>query len=416
MRTSCLKEQSISISKLIAERLVDLPYIENIAVSPTNRSPSRGTAPWNPISLADGIPGIWVLFAEWDRLEPDRGWKESIHQHLLSLYRAMPLRIPDISLYSGVTGIAYGLFIASDDRTNYKQALSQLNQYIASQFTEGRKIPGLDSLDVVSGLCGVARYVLEASRYDDRMREIAVPLITNIIGESQSMIDAVLCGMDRQVQHGIAHGLAGILALLVTALHKQVEVENLQHTIHRIADYLALQIREDRYGRFWPISSKPSCSYRSEEEETRQIEGWCHGTLGVSLTLLRAGIYCSNEGWKKVAAEAAGSTFRLGENELGSMTPSFCHGLAGLLHLANHLHALCDIHEASLFADRVASRLMKMFDESSPFGYRDQEDTVCTDNPGLLQGAVGIALSLLDYGKRDDPIYLGKWRELFLMS
>ena len=218
MRTSCLKEQSISISKFIAERLVDLSYIENIATSPANHSPSRGTAPWNPISLADGIPGLWVLFAEWDRLEPDRGWKESIHQHLLSLYRAVPLRIPEISLFSGVTGVAYGLFIASDDRTNYTQTLSQLNQYITSQFAEGRTIPGLDSLDVVSGLCGVARYVLEASRYDDGMREIAVPLITNIIGESQSMIDAVLCGMDRQVQHGIAHGLAGILALLVTAL------------------------------------------------------------------------------------------------------------------------------------------------------------------------------------------------------
>lgn len=385
-------------------------------MNPANHSPSRGGAPWNPISLADGIPGIWVLFAEWDRLEPEGGWKQSIHQHLLSLYRAMPLRIPDISLFSGVTGVAYALFIASDNQTNYTKTLSQLNQYITSQLAEGRTIPGMDSLDVVSGLCGAARYVLETYRYDDRMREIAAPLITNIIKESVTMIDSELYGMDVQVQNGLAHGLAGILALLITADHQQVEVENLQHTIHRIADYLAQQTREDHYGRFWPVSSQTSGLYRNEKKETRQIEGWCHGTLGISLTLLRAGIQFSNKDWKKIAAEAAGSVFSFGENELGSMTPSYCHGLAGLLHLANHFYTLCDIPEASLFAEKVASRLMYMFDESSPFGYRDQEDTVYTDNPGLLQGAVGIALSLLDYGKRDDPMYLGKWRELFLIS
>lgn len=416
MRTSCLQEQSIRISKFIAERLVDLSYIENITKSPENHSPSRGAAPWNPISLADGIPGIWVLFAEWDRLEPDRGWKQSIHQHLLSLYRAMPLCIPDISLFSGVTGVAYGLFMASDDHKNYTKTRSQLNQYIASQFKAGRTIPGLDSLDVVSGLCGVARYVLETYRYDDGMCEIAVPLMTNIIKESATMIDSAIYGTDRQVQNGLAHGLAGILALLVTADHKHVEVENLQHTIHRIANYLVQQTREDQYGRFWPISSNTSGLAQNEKKEARQIEGWCHGTLGISLTLWRAGVQCGNEDWKKLAAEAAGSAFRLGERELGFMTPSFCHGLTGLLHLANHFHRLCDIPEASLFAEKVALRLMYMFDESSPFGYRDQEDTVCTDNPGLLQGAVGIALSLLDYGKRDDPMYLGKWREVFLMS
>ncbi|MEK4114765.1 lanthionine synthetase C family protein [Paenibacillus sp. FSL W8-0919] len=410
-----MKEQSIRISKFIAERLIDLPYIEKIAMSPANHSPSRGSAPWNPISLADGIPGIWALFAEWDRLEPGQGWKGAIHQHLLSLYKATPLRTPDISLFSGVTGVAYGLFIASDDRTNYSQALSQLNQYITSQYVE-RPILGLDSLDVIRGLCGIARYVLEASGYDEDMRDIAVPLIMNIVGKSGAMMDDIRSGMDQLVHHGMAHGLAGTLALLVTALHKSVEVENLQHTIHRIAHYMVQQIREDRYGRFWPMSSRPGSSYRSEGEEIRQIEGWCHGTLGISFALLRAGIHCNNEGWKRVAAEAAGSAFRLGEKELGSMTPSFCHGLAGLLQLANHWHALCDIREASLFSDKVASRLVKMFDESCPFGYRDQEDAISTDNPGLLQGAVGIALSLLDYGKRDDPMYLGKWRELFLMS
>ncbi|MDR9857743.1 lanthionine synthetase C family protein [Paenibacillus sp. VCA1] len=412
-----LKEQSVIISRCIAQRVVHLPFIENAVMKSANLSPSRGQAPWNPASLADGIPGIWLLFAEWDQLEPENGWKERIHHHVLSLFENMALRTSDLTLFSGVTGLSYGLLIASDQRSNYSQARANLNYVIASHFTNHTlEASGLDALEIINGLSGAGRYILE-SYQDEGICEIAEPFFAMLVKEAHSFMDGIRSSAPDTIRLGMAHGLAGTLALLVTALHKGFEVEGLHIAIDRMADYLAQQIRRDRFGLYWPVSPGRNQQWSKEErEETREIEGWCHGTLGISVTLMRAGIICGREPWKALADEAARSVFRVGDDELNAMTPSFCHGLAGLLHLSNFVYNLSGNEEAALFSDRVAGKLIRMFDESLPFGYQDLEDAVSIDNPGLLQGAVGIALSLLDYGRWDDPKYLGKWKEVFLVS
>lgn len=417
MMSSHLKAQSAQISRSIAERVANLSYIESIVKKPENVSPSRGEAPWNPASLADGIPGIWVLFAEWDHLEPEKEWKTLIHQHVLSLTRGLAFSTPDLSLFAGITGLAYGLLLASDNRTNYKQARANLNHYIARHLVSTElEVARWKSLEVVHGFSGAGRYILECSE-DEGIRDIVEPFFAMLIAEVNSSMKDISCGQSEMVQLGIAHGLAGILALFITALHEGCKVDGLQSVINNIANYLTKQVRRDRFGLYWPISSDRYFLLKDGEEETREIEGWCHGTLGIAVTLLRAGIICDNDHWAAVAKEAASSAFRLGDHELNSMTPSFCHGLAGLLQLSNSIYALSGgNNEAAMFSDIVADKLVNRFDESVPFGYQDMEDRLSLDNPGLLQGAVGIALSLLDYGRRDDPQYSGKWRELFLIA
>ncbi|MEK3731964.1 MULTISPECIES: lanthionine synthetase C family protein [Paenibacillus] len=411
-----LKEQSVRISRSIAERVANLSYIESIVKKPENMSPSRGDAPWNPASLADGIPGIWVLFAEWDHLEPEKEWRMLIHQHVLSLTKDLTFSTPNLSLFAGITGLSYGLLLASDNRTHYRQAMTNLNHYIVRHLaTTILEASQWNALEVVNGLSGAGRYILECSQ-DEGIRDIADLFFSMLIAEASSCMEDISCSRTEVVQLGVAHGLAGILALFTTALHKGFEVDGLQAVIHNIADYLAKHVRRDRFGLYWPISSERHFSLNDGEEESREIEGWCHGTLGIAVTLLRTGLICDNDHWKAIAQEAAGSVFKLGDYELNSMTSSFCHGLAGLLQLSNSIYALCGSKDAALFSDIVADKLVNRYDESVPFGYQDMEDRVLLDSPGLLQGAVGIALSLLEYGRRDDPQYSGKWRELFFIA
>lgn len=65
---------------------------------------------------------------------------------------------------------------------------------------------------------------------------------------------------------GLAHGITGVLALLVTALQKKIKVEGLHEAIKHIADFLLIQIQEDQYGWYWPVNSQAFSMNKREKK------------------------------------------------------------------------------------------------------------------------------------------------------
>ncbi|WP_431089752.1 lanthionine synthetase C family protein [Paenibacillus sp. 8b26] len=416
-----LQGRSVEISKYIAQKLTDLSYTEKIVIHTNNLSPSRGVAPWNPGSLADGVPGVLVLLAEWGYLEPDQYWAEHVHTQLLYLHSNSLLLLPHTSLYYGTTGVAYGILLASNNRANYNQLTSQLNKHIE---VEWGKFPVMSStkefskqMDFINGLLGVGRYTLEIPE-DKAMRDLSRQLLDTITCFIPEYIHLASRVGSASIHLGLAHGITGILALLVTVLQKKIEVKGLHEAIKHIANFLLIQIQEDQYGLYWPVNSQVASMNKIENKDgMREIEGWCHGTFGIAWTLFKAGIECSNEEWKKIAKKAVESIFCLDEELLNALSPTFCHGLAGLLHMAHRFYYLTGNIAALHFADQIALKLVNLYDEELPFGYQDLEGTTHVHNIGILQGATGIALSLLDYGiGKEQPKYSGRWSELFLIS
>ncbi|MFW9332173.1 lanthionine synthetase C family protein [Paenibacillus polymyxa] len=417
-----LQERSVEISKNITQKLIDLSYTEKIVHHRNSLSPSRGTAPWNPGWLADGVPGVFVLLAEWGYLKPDQNWAEHVHTQLLYLHRNSLILLPDISLYYGSTGVAYGILLASNNRANYQQLLNQINDYIRTQWVKSPVINTITEfskqMDVIHGLLGVGRYTLEIPEDDEKMCNLTHQLLDTITHFIPEYIHSVSRGSSTSIHLGMAHGITGILALLVTALQKKIRVKGLHEAIEYIADFLLIQIQEDQYGLYWPVSSQATSMNKTDNKEgMREIEGWCHGTCGIAWTLFRAGMECSNEEWTKIAEQAMKSVFCLDDELLNALSPTFCHGLAGLLHMAHRFYYFTGNQAALGFADQIALKLMNLYDEELPFGYQDLEGTTHVHNIGILQGATGIALSLLDYGVgKEQPKYSGRWSELFLIS
>jgi lantibiotic modifying enzyme len=416
-----LKGRSVEISKYIAQKLIDLSYTEKIVNHTNNLSPSRGNPPWNPGSLADGIPGVFALLSEWGYLEPDQNWAEHVHSQLRYLDTNSLLLLPRISLYYGTTGVAYGILLASNNRANYNKLISQLNKYIEVKWGDLPVIGTITEfsrqMDIINGLLGVGRYTLEVAE-DKTMCDLSRQLLDTITHFIPEYIHLSSRKDSTSIHLGLAHGITGILALLVTALQKKIKVEGLHEAIKHIADFLLIQIQEDQYGWYWPVNSQASSMNKREKKVgMREIEGWCHGTFGIAWTLFRAGIECSNEEWKKIAEKAMESIFCLDDELLNALSPTFCHGLAGLLHMAHRFYSLTGNIAALHFADQIALKLVNLYDEELPFGYRDLEGTTHVHNVGILQGATGIALSLLDYGiGKEHPKYSGRWSELFLIS
>ena len=94
-------------------------------------------------------------------------------------------------------------------------------------------------------------------------------------------------------------------------------------------------------------------------------------------------------------------------------SPTFCHGVAGLQQIT-----LRFAHEsgAPLFVDAAQAlhrQLLAAYEPESLLGYRSIEPGgTRIDQPGLLDGAAGVALVLLAAATAVEPA----WDALFLLS
>jgi hypothetical protein len=111
-----------------------------------------------------------------------------------------------------------------------------------------------------------------------------------------------------------------------------------------------------------------------------------------------------------LAMEAAVSKPFVGR---GITSPTLCHGVAGLLQTA--LRFAHDTGRAAFrwAAQELTRELIAAFEPASLLGYRSNDaGHVRGDNPGLLDGAPGVALTLLAASCPVEPT----WDRLLLMS
>jgi hypothetical protein len=94
-------------------------------------------------------------------------------------------------------------------------------------------------------------------------------------------------------------------------------------------------------------------------------------------------------------------------------SPTFCHGVAGLLQVTlRFAHDTRRPRFVQAAADLVG-QLLAQYRPESPLGYASLEPGGrAVDQPGLLDGAPGVALVLLAASTDVEPV----WDRLFLLS
>jgi hypothetical protein len=94
-------------------------------------------------------------------------------------------------------------------------------------------------------------------------------------------------------------------------------------------------------------------------------------------------------------------------------SPTFCHGVAGLLAIVLRFARETN---APVFLDAsraLAGQVLGAFDPGSRLGFRNIEfGDNHTDQPGLLDGAAGVALVLLSAATGVEP----SWDRAFLLA
>jgi hypothetical protein len=221
---------------------------------------------------------------------------------------------------------------------------------------------------------------------------------------------------------GLAHGVPGPLALMSLALLQGVEVSGMRAAIGATADWLCEHRLDDEWGPNWPYSIPAECVLGSAEHETAVATGveiaasrsaWCYGAPGVARALWLAGEALGRDDLRTLATTAVRSALAKPHVERGIPSPTFCHGIAGFLQIALRFANDSPSYDLDDGAAELCEQLLTLYDPSAPLGYRSLErDGQLIDNPGLLDGAPGVALVLLAAATNVEPT----WDRLFLLS
>jgi lantibiotic modifying enzyme len=403
-------------------------------LSGTNTTPSS----WGGVSLAQGQIGIALFLAEMAFHEPS--YLMSARIHLQSgVNHGSALRVP--SLHAGAAGIGFVASTIARSPKDYQSLIRVCDDLILTTVVESVRalrltpdVLAFHDFDVMSGVSGIGRYLL--MRYGPN--HPAVRMITSFLIELTipKVLDghrvpgwcakgtiklgngSVIGGDGPYLNLGLAHGIAGPLAYLAVAKDGGAIDAGLDEAIERVVSWLVGWLGRGAQGTNWP-------SWVFLDEEMSQVSSanfgdrraWCYGTPGIASSIQLAGSAMGRQEWIDIAVEALAcqlSQENMTDKYSDLKNVGLCHGWAGILRIAQKMAPLDPTGRLASSVEYLAQLLVDSFDPLTSFGFRNNElgSTFHPENPGLLSGCAGTALSLLAYANGGHS--QTNWEEVFL--
>lgn len=291
----------LEISKKIVMKLSNTEFVQKVVFEDGNIS-IFGDHPWGDLVLSNGNLSICLLMAQFDKLFPDEEFDWIAHKYFLNLQKTLLENgMPNnISMFSGLTGMAFVLDYASHSGTRYKNFRENLQKKIFELFDilimeiNSCKKVGASPMeyDVISGLSGVGRYFLSISENPEALKRLKVILeyCISLVEPVQIMNETVpgwyiapenlFTNEDRRkypkggFNCGVAHGIAGPLALLSLAYEHGICIPKQEKAIGIMADWLIDKKVITDKGIIWPswVSLEEEIGYQDSSANPENIQ------------------------------------------------------------------------------------------------------------------------------------------------
>ncbi|MFJ6382577.1 lanthionine synthetase C family protein [Kitasatospora sp. NPDC092039] len=442
---------ALSVAAEVAGRCVDRGLIcEALALS-ARQTRYPETVGWLPHGLAGGDTGIALLCAYLDRCGPEEGWDGVGHSFLATGLEGADGGAGQLNdgLFSGLGGTAFAVAALSRDGTRYHRALSALHdelapraRTVAARLAARRAGRPVSDFDLVSGASGLAAALLPRGPRGPRgLRGPRGSLSASVGAELSALLGALVRlavpdGLTARwatppellgdpstravypygnLNCGLAHGIPGPLAVLALALRAGHRVPGQAEAVRYLADWLTAHRTDDEWGVNWP-SAFPLPPPDGRPPAPPPVPGrssWCYGSPGIARALWHAGEALDDERLRALAVEALTDVLRRPAAARGLCSPTFCHGVAGLLQVVLRFAHDTGLPQFATGAEDLADQLLAHFEPARPLGYAAVEPgDNRVDRPGLLDGAAGVAMVLLAAATDAEP----DWDRLFLLS
>jgi lantibiotic biosynthesis protein len=412
----------------VCDRLRNPDLVGSAARLAASQAPQGGRAHNVGPGLAQGWAGFAVLFEHADRCLPEQGWAGAAQAALESSARTVAARpasvVPGIA--AGWAGIAFATAFLSRHGQRYgvwREELQPFVQAAGVALADDARRSGdswrFAQFDQISGLAGMVAALLPC-----RGRALAAvvgalaagtdrpggrppwPTAPGQLGD-ESLLAEYPRGL---VNLGLAHGLAGVVAALALAVRAGAAGAAGEHALDTAATWLAEQVA-------W-VDGKPVLpSFRSLPGQDWPVRpgrtAWCYGPAGAARALDLAGRALGRAELTRLATELLLAALDQPSHIAGLISPTFCHGVAGVLHITARMAELGDDDRLTAAVPRLCDSLLAAFEPDSVTGFRDRGVAGNpVDSPALLSGAAGVALVLLSVAHHPAP----DWDRAFLLS
>lgn len=192
---------------------------------------------------------------------------------------------------------------------------------------------------------------------------------------------------------GAAHGIAG--PLLALSL-----MDESQNSARDLARYLEDRAKRGATFMWWPSAVGPM-----EDTSNGDRFAWCYGTPGISRLLFLASIQLGDWSTRRLAVAAARGVARRILAGTSLPDPGLCHGNAGLLQIM--LRFANDLGDELFWraAVQLIAALHAAFDSSLLCGFVATTRNGSVSSPCLLNGSLGIGLSLMSAVEDVEPAW-----------
>ncbi|TVT97546.1 hypothetical protein EJB05_57209, partial [Eragrostis curvula] len=281
--------------------------------------------------------------------------------------------LPFLTFICGRAGVcALGAVIAKhcDDQMMLTQYLSYFDEITVTE-----KVPN----EMLYGRAGylwaclfLNKYISEKTIPIEHINSVAKDIIKEGRKLSSKGSSPLMYEWHGKKYWGAAHGLAGIMHVLMHTELRPDEQDDVKNTLQ--------YMMKNRF----PSGNYPS----SEGNESDRLVHWCHGAPGVALTLAKAYEVFHDDHFKQSAVEAAEVVWNRGLLK----RVGICHGVSGNAYVFLSLYKLTGnveyLYRAKAFACFLLEKADQLIAEGTMHG---------GDRPfSLFEGKAGMAYLLLD--------------------
>lgn len=384
---------------------------------------SRGELLVYESSLSRGSAGVAILYAYLAQGTANPYYAEQAETWLQRSLASAVREDLSTALYGGLTGLGWALAHLSspDDRVDDEQ-FSLVDEHVNERLAQADP---REEYDLINGLVGLGVYALERLP-----SPTAVSFLERIVERLAGQAEYLSSGItwltppgrtpaqppaqpdDFHVNLGVAHGVPGVIGFLAqTALHGIAAGKSRALLDGAVPWLLKQRLAPGGVARF-------AYSTPSHRPMAPARLAWCYGDLGIAPVLLAAGQATGNNAWRAAAIELSLTAAERSLDTSGVQDAGLCHGAAGAGHLFNRLYQ-------STGEPRLLAAARRWFDDTLAMARADsgvggfssvrplgQGQAERVDDPGLLEGAVGVALALLAAGTSITP----QWDRMLLCS
>jgi hypothetical protein len=439
-----LAASALKVALDVAYRLRDPAQVEAAALEAKLQSNLPKGPHWTPFAFAQGYTGLALLWGQLDRCFPGEGWDAVAHEHIeIAAHSAASQMYLGPGAFGGLGGLAFTAFFLSRKGTRYQKLITTLEQglirklkpLVAEMVSRSDSVP-VHAFDVISGLSGVALYLLrrrDSAELDDALGEVLRCLV-HLSHEDNGLPrwhssaqqlhgDEIMERMypNGNLNCGLAHGIPGPLGALSLAYRSGVVCDGIEDAIDRLAKWLLAHRADDQWGINWPTAvgllppghPEGPVAPASASPSGPGNASWCYGSPGIARALFFAGLALGSAGYREAAISAIEDVLRRPVRARRLESPTFCHGVAGLLAIVQRFASEVDSPTLQAGAASLTEQLLSLYEPESLLGFRSVElEGRRVDQPGLLDGAPGVALALLSASTGVEPA----WDHLFLLS